>query len=181
MVGKVLLLIVFAYLVFYFTFDKVAPNKTASTMGYKTYNILSPSMKPVLNEGDLVVIIKHDFNALEEGDIVTFIDPHKNVVTHLFVRYENQTVQNSNGQSITEKVIRTKPLSDQDGNLTDSIDYWKINENNFIGKYSFKIAGMGSIVMFLQSWLGLVFIFLFISFIFVVRYLLKTMKKESIK
>lgn len=177
-IGKVLLLIVFSYLVFYLVFDKVSPHRTAKAIGYKTYNILSGSMEPTLNKGDLIIVVKHDFDDLNEGDIVTFVDPNQNVVTHRFVRYEEKTL--SDGKKVV--IFRTQPERNSDG-TTDNIkiDPWQISEDNFIGKYKFKIVKVGGFVMFLQSWVGIAIFFVTVVLIIVIVEIIKAIRKESAK
>lgn len=177
--GQILGLLLIGYFAFYMIFDKVEPNYTVKRLGYKTYSVMTGSMEPVFNVGDLIVVVKHDFNDLKEGDIVTFLDTNNNVVTHNFVRYEEITYTYSTGEVITEKIIRTKPESDSDGNLTDSVDYWKINEARYIGKFSFKIPKVGGAVMFLQSWAGIVSIVSLIGFIYISATIVDVVKKNK--
>ena len=114
--------------------------------GYKAYIVMSESMKPVLQIDDLIVIKKGGFSELVEGDIVSVVDYNGNVVTHYFVRYEKD------GDS---EYVRTKPRVDSDGELTDQLDFWKIDEANYIGKFKFKIKNAAQFIYFLHSWQGL--------------------------
>lgn len=168
-----------AYLVFYFMFNLIAPNSTVKYLGFRAYNIMTESMLPSLEKGDLVVVVKHDFLELKENDIVTFVDPLGNVVTHIFAKYETYTRTNDEGQRITRIVIRTKPKSDSEGNLTEKLDAWRIPEENYIGKYSFKVAKLGAIMIFFQSWLGILSLTMFVSAVFVAQVLIKKVKDAN--
>lgn len=187
--GQVLGVAVVGYLTFYVVFNLVEPNRTAQMIGYKAYNVETGSMDPVFRAGDLIMTVKSDFNNLKEGDIVTFVDPLKNVVTHHFVRYEYRSYTDVNGKSMNEKVFRTRPETNKDGtpNLTIdaegnkhfTVDYWKINEANFVGKVAFKIPGLGHVVSFLQSWVGILTLVMGIAFVFVLVAIIKYLKKDK--
>ena len=174
-VGFVFLILLFSYLVFYLVFDKVSPNKTVKTLGYKSYSILSDSMEPILKKGDLIVVAKYKFSDLNEGDIVTFVDPNNNVVTHRFVRFENIVVVDENGVGSIQQVMRTKPEGEY------PVDWWKIPESDFIGKLSFSVSKVGNFIMFLQSWIGIITMIIVVVIIFVIINIIGQLKKEDQK
>lgn len=170
------------YLAFYAIFNLISPNLTVKYIGHKGYNVLSDSMKPIFEKGDYIKVVKKDFNNLSAGDIVSFIDPNKNVVTHKFVRFESIIV---NGDEI--KVFRTigNYLVDKDGNeISPVIDYWKIDEANYIGVYSYKIKGLGTFFSFISSWVGvltIIFTIVVLYFIYFIikKYLIKEDNKKT--
>nr|WP_288678896.1 signal peptidase I [uncultured Clostridium sp.] len=50
-------------------------------VGFRTYSILSGSMEPEINTGDLAIVKSIDFEDVKVGDIITFKYEGK-VVTH---------------------------------------------------------------------------------------------------
>lgn len=189
--GRIFSLLLIGYISFYLIFDLVSPNNTVKRLGYKSYTVLTGSMDPVIGVGDLVVVTAHKFEDLKEGDIVTFVDPNKKIVTHHFVRYQEITYRNTKGEVINEIVIRTRPETNQDGkpnlsvdeegNVHISEDYWMINEYNYIGKYAYKIPKAGKVLLFFQSWIGILTIVLFIAFLYVLNIIIKQVKENKRK
>ena len=148
LIGIAIITVFAAYLLFYLVFDKVSPNQTVKKLGHKGYSILTDSMEPTIMVGDLVIIKKHDFDNLEEGDIIAFlVDSNKGpvVVVHRFLKYENALVPKEDGSfSVGEKtLVTTKEGSSQRDNWPNYI-----TEDRFIGIYSFKIPKVGNVIMF---------------------------------
>lgn len=61
-------------------------SSTPHFFGYKTFTIISGSMKPKLNIGDIVVIKEVENEDLEVGDIISFKEQSTGVITHRIVR-----------------------------------------------------------------------------------------------
>ena len=62
-------------------------------IGYRCFNIISPSMEPEYSVGDLIYVKKVDPATIKEGDVITFLVNEDLVVgTHRVVRVdaENQ-------------------------------------------------------------------------------------------
>jgi len=104
---------------------------------YDVYVGRGDSMKPVLNEGDLL-IHRTQFESLNEeirpGTIVTY-EFGKLVVTHRVV-------------SVNSDIILTK------GDANEDIDPWLVPLDNVKGVYSFRIPCVGYLVGFVQTKLG---------------------------
>ena len=123
----------------------IKPNKTPDFFGYKTYVIVSGSMEPNLNIGDIVIVKKVNENELNVGDIISFRQG-QNVVTHRISQIKNE---------YGEKVYITKG----DNNNTEdngSIDYSYIE-----GKVINNIRAAGKVVIFFQGKLSIIIIVLF--------------------
>ena len=123
----------------------IQPNKTPDFFGYKTYVIVSGSMEPNLNIGDVVLVKKVDESELNANDIISFRQG-QNVVTHRISQIKNE---------YGEKVYITKG----DNNNTEdsgSIDYSYIE-----GKVCSSIKGIGKIVIFFQGKLSILLIVTF--------------------
>ncbi|MEG1663557.1 MAG: signal peptidase I, partial [Clostridia bacterium] len=52
-----------------------ASGKDSSLFGYYMYDVLSESMQPTIDKGDVILCKKVDTNTLKEGDIITFTAP----------------------------------------------------------------------------------------------------------
>ena len=104
---------------------------------YDVYVGRGDSMKPVLNEGDLL-IHRTQFESLNEeirpGTIVTY-EFGKLVVTHRVV-------------SVNSDIILTK------GDANEDIDPWLVPLDNVKSVYSFRIPCVGYFVGFVQTKLG---------------------------
>jgi signal peptidase len=138
-------LIAIVFLV-YFLFNIVSSKKVIHTFGFQHFVIQSGSMAPVLNYGDIVVVRKMNPDDLKKNDIITFYadvnyDGNKEIVTHYF----DSVVTMENG----EKRYRTKRAE------ADALDSWKVGENDLIGQYVFHIKGIGKLIMYFKSSMGI--------------------------
>lgn len=61
-------------------------SKTESTgvLGYRAYVIISDSMTPYINEGDIVIVKKYDEERIQKGDVITF-EKDEETITHRVV------------------------------------------------------------------------------------------------
>ena len=95
------------------------------------------------NSGDLIIIENvRDLSALKEGDVICFVSESPE----------------SWGKTVTHKIKEIRYASDGDitgfityGINTGKIDTSAVKPENLIGKYSFKISGLGSFFSFLKS------------------------------
>jgi len=106
-------------------------NKDLSTIfGYSTLEVVSGSMKPTIEVGELIVIDTNEKN-YKKDDIVTFYDINGSFVTHRIV-------------SIDDDKMITK--GDNNDSKDDATDVDKI-----VGKYVCKIPFLGAILTVLQK------------------------------
>lgn len=136
-IGLVLLVV----LCFYIGFTLVAPKRTANTLGFKPFVVLSNSMHPTFNRGDVVVIVKQNPRELVRGEVIAFENPKEKDVVH---RIDEIYVQDDMYK------FRTKA----DNNTQR--DYWLIEESKVFGKLQFTIKYVGHIVLFLKSKWGII-------------------------
>ena len=61
------------------------PDKIPSFFGYKPFIVLSGSMEPTINTGDLAISKEIDTSTLKVGDIISFKIKDNIVVTHRIV------------------------------------------------------------------------------------------------
>ena len=57
--------------------------KVAYFFGYATFAVKGDSMRPTIEPGDLLIIHKED--SYKDGDIITFVNDQKQIVTHRIV------------------------------------------------------------------------------------------------
>lgn len=104
-------------------------------LGFKCYNIISPSMEPEYRVGDLIYVKKVDPNTINEGDVITFIINEDLVVgTHRVVRVDRENHR-----------FYTK------GDVNEIEDQNPVHYNNVIGVPTFKIPKLGYVADFVQN------------------------------
>ena len=104
-------------------------------LGYQCFNVLSPSMKPVYDVGDLLYVQKVDPNTIKEGDVITFILNEDLVVgTHRVIRVDTENQH-----------FYTK------GDANDIEDQNPVHFNNVIGVPRFSIPKLGYVSDFVQN------------------------------
>lgn len=115
-----------------------SPNK--SLFGYRYYTILTPSMQPAYNVGDMIFVKVGDTDNIKEGDVITF-NPSSDSGAYLTHRV-TEKITNYEGSGVT--CFRTK------GDANDSNDSFLIDEDRVIGKVGFRIVKLGYIIRFIQ-------------------------------
>lgn len=111
------------------------PNQTPSFLGFKTYIIVSGSMEPDYNIGDMVIVKEVEENNLEVGDIISYRDGQK-VVTHRIVKRD---IENGNVRYVTKG---------DHNNVEDNII---LTMDSIEGKVIGKLTGMGKVVLFMRN------------------------------
>lgn len=108
--------------------------ETPDFMGYSLFRVVTGSMKPEINENDLIVVRKTDPSEVKTGDVISFYssDPKLNgaVNTHRVTEIAND------GGTIT---FTTKG----DANLVE--DQYTVNGKNLIGVVVFKSGFLGKL------------------------------------
>ena len=98
--------------------------------GYALLEVISGSMEPTIKIGDLIVIDKNSQD-YAQGDIVTFTDVNGSFVTHRI-----------------KKVQKEKMITQGDANNTADE---AMPLSSIVGKYVFKLSGLGKIISALKS------------------------------
>ncbi|MDX9691537.1 MAG: signal peptidase I [Acholeplasmataceae bacterium] len=167
---------------------------TMKVLGFKGYSVASGSMEPVIMTGDYIVITRTDVNDLDKDDIVSFYaylptttgGRSRQIVTHYI--YE-KVEDGGEVYYITYSEMDTNPV---DG--VKDIDFWR-DENNqptfiypedIIGKYSFRIPVLGTIIMeankIVSNPMLLVLIAINVGIVVVlIKYITKKPKKDDEK
>lgn len=119
-------------------------NDVPSVGGYLPMIVLTDSMYPEIQSGDLIICHTKEPEQIKEGDIIAFFDPAGNgtsVVTHRVVE-----VTEENGSL----AFRTK------GDANNTEDTALVPAENLVGVYRRRFAGIGNIAMFMQTTTGLI-------------------------
>lgn len=145
---KIILLII--AIIFVGIFVKKIINKEEIPFITKTnaYIVLSGSMEPAINIGDIVVITEAKQEEINEGDIISFTKGTM-MVTH---RVTEITEENG--------VIMYKTKGDNN----NAEDLGVITYDNVAGKYNFKIPKLGHVVLFIQdNIVAVISVFIFVA------------------
>ena len=106
--------------------------------------VLTDSMYPVIQSGDLIICNKVNTSDIKEGDVISFFDPSGNgtsVVTHRVVSITDE------GGSLA---FKTK------GDANNAEDQAAVKAEKVVGTYSFRIPKAGRVAMFMQTTAGLI-------------------------
>lgn len=111
------------------------PDEVPNLFGYKALTIVSGSMEPALNIGDLIIIKEINKNQIKKEDIISF---HENdsIVTHRII-------------GIVEE--DGKELYQTKGDNNNSVDEKLVKYEEIEGVYSFKIKGIGKMLLKMQN------------------------------
>lgn len=123
-----------------------------NVFGFKPYIVLSGSMEPNLQIGDMIISKSVNEEQIKIGDIITFVDNNKNIITHRVV-----DILIKDGK----KLYQTK------GDNNSSKDVGVISIENIKGKYSFKISKVGSIITEMITPTGLIITILIITIFYI--------------
>ena len=120
----------------------IHPGKTPSIFGFKAMTVLTGSMSPEINPGDLVIVrnIKES-NALKVGDTVTYKNRDNILITHRVLE-----VNNSDGL----KTYITK------GDANPVADVEPVTQGQLEGTYITQIPYLGYIGMFVKTSTGII-------------------------
>ena len=104
-------------------------------IGYECYNVISPSMTPVYDVGDLIYVKEVDPYTIQPGDVITVIVNEDLVIgTHRVVRVDTE-----------KKCFYTK------GDANEIEDAEPVHFNNVIGVPQFSIPKLGYVSDFVQN------------------------------
>lgn len=104
-------------------------------MGYRCFNVISPSMEPVYGVGDLIYVKEVNPATIKEGDVITFLVNEDLVVgTHRVARVDAENQH-----------FYTK------GDANNVEDQAPVHFNNVIGVPQFSIPKLGYVSDFIQN------------------------------
>ncbi len=127
---------------------KANPNEIPSVFGFKPLTVLSNSMYPELEAGDMIFAKELDPTEVKTGDVITFTENDGRIVTHRVVK-----VITENG----ENAFQTK------GDNNNVVDQGFVSSNQLLGTMEFNIPNAGHVAKFAASPIG-AFVFFGIPF-----------------
>lgn len=116
-----------------------------SVFGLSTMYVMTDSMAPTIDGGDLVFIRKISAGDVAVNDVIAFFDP-ESTTEQMVVLHRVMDIIADDG----EVAFITKG----DGN--DTSDLVAVPADNLVGVYVLRLRFMGSVAMFLQSTQGIV-------------------------
>lgn len=125
----------------------------------KSYIVLSGSMEPEINVGDIVIVKKAKQEEIRVGDIVSFTSGNV-MVTHRIVE-----IADNNG--------KIEYTTKGDNNNTE--DLRTITYQDIVGKYNYKIPKIGYAILFIQQNLLLVIL----VFVFLIVFIVTKPKRDE--
>lgn len=117
----------------------VNPEKVPSFLGYKPFIVLSGSMEPEILPGDLIITKITDPEEIAVGDIISFREGETTVVSH----------------RVTEVLSEGRLAYHTKGDANINADAQTVLPEDLEGRYLFRIGGLGSVALFLQTPMGL--------------------------
>lgn len=154
--------IILAAICTYVSFVSSSGNGVPSILGIRPFSIQTDSMYPALNPGDLIIsnAVK-DASELEVGDIITYwtvINGERVLNTHRITEvYDGGNY----------RIFATKG----DNNMI--ADPLTVHESEVVGKYSFKMPGIGKVFDYLQTSTGFLLVVVLPVFIFFIYHLVQ--------
>lgn len=113
--------------------------------GYLPQIVLTDSMYPEIQSGDLIICHTEEPENIEVGDVISFFDPAGNgitIVTHRVVEI---------GELEGKIMWRTK------GDNNNTEDLLMVSEDKLVAVYEgIRLAGLGNVALFMQTTPGLV-------------------------
>ena len=140
----------------------INPGKTPSFFGIKTYVIISGSMQPELQIGDIVIVKEAEQSELKVGDIISF--------------RENQTVITHRISEIipTDATVEYKTKGDNNNAEDEKNVRYGFVEGKVIGKIPF----LGNITLKLQGKVVIIFVVI-ITYIYIYYVIERKNKKKE--
>ena len=155
------LAIVFAVICTYVSFVTTSGNGVPSIFGLRLLSIQTPSMKPTINDGDLAIATSVKPEDIRPDDIITYwtvINGERVLNTHRVVN-----IYDGGGFLIFE----TK------GDANTVVDTLTVHEREIVGKYQFRIPGLGKVFDYLQTGVGFFIVVVIPVFIFFIYHLVQ--------
>ncbi len=119
-------------------------DEVPSVGGYLPLIVLTDSMYPVIESGDLIICHTIEGSDVKVGDVISYFDPAGNGISIVTHRVTEVTKENGG------LAFRTK------GDANNVEDSLLVQEDSLVGVYKGRIAGAGNVAMFMQTSTGLI-------------------------
>lgn len=145
------------------------PNLSLNGFGVRAYIAKYDTMEPTIKPYDLVFINKVNPDNLEVGDLITFYaDIDYNGVDEM-VTYYIYSIDDVNG-------VNTFRVNAEGSNIPANV---LLLDDQIIGGYSFRIAGLGRLIEFVASPFGIAAIVVNVGVIVAIVLLIKDSNKKA--
>jgi signal peptidase I len=165
--GNVLLiLLIICAVLSMFSFIRSRKNlNTIPSIGqYKFMVVLSGSMSPTFNVYDMIVDKRVKTEELKKGDVITFWESNKILVTHRIV-----DIQSKDGKT----AYRTR------GDANNVTDDKLVDPSEVEGTYMFRIPYIGLVVSKLKGPIGLVVVWAVFMYVIFLEFFFKKKEKKT--
>lgn len=163
------LIIIFAFTAFSLFQAKRNPNSVPTVLGYKPLSVLSGSMQPLLDPGDMIIVRDTNPQDVKVGDVITYLVDSKTLVTHRVI-----DIFEENG----DKSFKTQ------GDANNTADPNLVSSSNLVGKLSFNIPYGGYVASFAKSPKGFILFIIFPTIILIgllIKDLISEVEKDKKK
>ncbi|MGD9964386.1 MAG: signal peptidase I [Candidatus Izemoplasmatales bacterium] len=169
----VLVILIAGYLVF----DSISPDNTVKFFGFKSFVVISPSMKPTINVNDAVMVRKIDDSKIVPGDIITFKAYLPDLGDYSYVtHYVGEKIKVGD-----EYIFYTHGEGTEEGEYDDWInpegEDVDITSSDVIGVVAFKIPYAGHLLRIVQDPILLALILVNIGVVVYIIHYVKSNKK----
>lgn len=143
-----------------------------SVGGWLPLIVLTDSMYPEIESGDLIICHTEEAENIKDGDIIAFFDPAGNGTTIVTHRVTDVTTQDGT------LAFQTK------GDANNVEDAMPVPAEDLVGVYQRRIPNMGNVAMFMQTTQGLIVcvvcpIILLVGYDMIRRRMYEKAKKED--
>lgn len=148
---------------------KKNPDKIPSVMGFSSMSVLSGSMRPMLEPGDMIITKKPTIENIQIGDVITYRVGQGTLVTH---RVVDIITENNEVKFWTQ------------GDANNTIDTELIIAEDIVGTYLFRIPKGGYVTNFTRTPLGFILLIILPISVLIgselITILLEEKKKQNI-
>ena len=164
------------FLCLYLFLEIFMPRKTIDVIGFKTFVVLTPSMEPVINVNDIILVKKTKQENIEVGDKITFEVYIKDLGSEAYVTHYVADIDRSEDIVIYYTQGANAEEGEYDNWLDEDNQEINITYDDIAGEYVFKIPGLGLLTRMFQDPYMLGFIVLDVLIIY---FLIKTLSKSK--
>lgn len=108
--------------------------------GYRTITMLTGSMAPMINPGDVVVSVPHPAESVEVGDVITYHIP-----------VEDNRIETHRVTKVIEKKDGTIAIKTK-GDANDGVDPWTaILQDDVVWKTEYVVPGLGKVIRAMRT------------------------------
>jgi signal peptidase len=178
-IKNTLFLIFVSLMVVYIGINAFVPEKSIRIFGFRPFLVLTTSMEPDINKGDMIIVTKPKEDKLNVGTAITFYAFIPELNTYSYVtHYIGKIETNSDGQTIYKTHGATSIPGVYDDWTDEFGNHHDIIYNDVVGIYLFKIPYVGSLVNMIKD---PIFDVLLIANSIIIYYLYRLIKKTPIK